>query len=281
WENRYSAFEPQRTKTGRRQYSLADLEKARLLKELAEKKHRIGEIAHLSIKDLEKLALSPAPTTPQEISSRPLSKHVQTLMNHVHLFAWEQVKNFLQKKRQELDLTTYIMDFILPTIQQMNLQVGQGQFSLAQEHILSALIKEQLILSKHNSKRKKNAQSKFVLTTPDGDLHDMGLVISSALCSHYGLQTLFLGPSTPKKDLCETALRFGASHILLASTVSEKEGAKTSLFSYVNFLDRNLPSSVSLLLAGRNTFNFSVSLQRQCKVLTSMQELIENLKALP
>ena len=30
-----------------------------------------------------------------------------------------------------------------------------------------------------------------------------------------------------------------------------------------------------------NTFGFSVSLQRQCKVLTSMEELIENLKALP
>ncbi|NUN07003.1 MAG: MerR family transcriptional regulator [Bdellovibrio sp.] len=281
WENRYNAFKPQRTKTGRRQYTLSDLQKARLLHELVEKNHRISDIAELGVKELEKMvSKGPDDSAPASLPRRP-SKYVQTLINHSALFAWDQVQSLLRKRRQDLSLIDYVLEFILPTIQQMNSLVAAGHFSVAQEHILSALIKEQLILSKQNSKRKKASRSKFVLTTPEGDMHDMGLVISSALCSYHGVQTLFLGPSTPKKDLCETALRFGASHILLASTVSEQEGAKTSLFSYVNFLDRNLPQNISLLLAGRNTFGFSVSLQRQCKVLTSMEELIENLKALP
>lgn len=281
WENRYKAFKPQRTTTGRRQYTLADVQKARLLQELVNQDHRISDIASLTVANLEKLVADSPTKSTSSRKDHGVSKHVMALINHSSLFAWDQALDLLQKKRQDLDLTSYVLEFIIPTIRQMNHLVAEGHFSLAQEHILSALIKEQLILSKQNSKRKKVLKSKFVLTTPDGDMHDMGLVISSALCSSYGVQTLFLGPSTPKKDLCETALRFGASHLLLASTVSEKEGAKTSLFSYVNFLDRNLPQNISLLLAGRNTFGFSVSLQRQCKVLTSMEELIENLKALP
>lgn len=55
WENRYEAFRPNRTATGRRMYSQSDLQKAILLRELLLRDHRIGEIADLSVAALQDL----------------------------------------------------------------------------------------------------------------------------------------------------------------------------------------------------------------------------------
>ena len=173
----------------------------------------------------------------------------------------------------------FIQQTLMPLVGHMGYLVGEGQFTVAQEHILSALVKEQLVLMRAKS-RKAKSESRLVMTTPEGDLHDMGIVISATLAAENSVKTLFLGPSTPKMDLCESCIRYKATHLLLASTVSEKEGAKESLYSYVNFLDKNLPKKVHILIAGRNTFEFKAKLERPVTYLKSMEEYIAYLKQL-
>lgn len=278
WENRYKAFSPQRTETGRRKYTILDIQKARLLQELVTKGYRIGDIAHLSVPELERWAPTHELSTPPS-KSLPKASVISKIIDLANAFRWMEAQDLLRKKRKDLDTIPYITELIVPLIGEVGYLVGQGQFTVAQEHILSALIKDQLILSRVENKKTKS-KSKIIMTSPDGDLHDMGLAISSTLSNHEGIHTLFLGPSTPKKDLCETALRYGATHIVLSSTVSEKEGAKESLYSYINFLDRNLPKKVSFVVAGRNTQNFSLQLERKLQVVSSIDEFLKFLSAL-
>lgn len=278
WENRYQAFSPQRTDTGRRLYTLQDIEKARLLDELSAKGQRIGDVAGLSLKELKKLVprIETLSSTNEDGVQDVFLKDV---LGKAHLFLWDEIKELLDKKRKAMNVAAFIQQTLMPLVGHMGYLVGEGQFTVAQEHILSALIKEQLVLMRAQS-RKTKSNSRLVMTTPEGDLHDMGIMISATLAADNAVKTLFLGPSTPKVDLCESCIRYKATHLLLSSTVSEKEGAKESLYSYVHFLDKNLPKKVHLIIAGRNTIEFKAKLDRPVTHMKTMEEFMTYLKEL-
>lgn len=279
WENRYNAFSPGRTKTGRRQYSIADIKKARLLKELVEKNYKIGDIAHLNHDKLQDLALTGNVATALAEAS-PYRQFVQKMIDQGVQFHWDEIRLELQKKRKGMDPKEYVITILAPLLAELGHQVAHQHYSIAQEHILSALIKEELVVCRaHDGKNK--SKTRMVMTTPEGDIHDMGIQMATTLASLEGITTLYLGPSTPQKDLCETCIRYGATHLLLSSTISEKEGAKNSLYSYVNFLDRNLPEAVTLLLAGRNTLDFQARPSgRPFEIFRTMADFTQKLGSL-
>ncbi|QLY26414.1 MerR family transcriptional regulator [Bdellovibrio sp. KM01] len=279
WETRYKAFKPKRSATGRRIYSRQDIQKARLLQTLLDKGYKIGNIAKLSLTDLEKILPQQEAVSSTLTPSPENLNFVNEAMDLAHLFKWDVLSENLHKTRSKMKPVAFVTDILTPLAGQMGYLVGAGQLSVGQEHILSAFIKEQLILIQS---AKKNAKSKarLIMTTPDGDLHDMGIAFASSLSRLEKIQTLFLGPSTPKIDLSETCLRYNATHLLISSTVSEEEGAKESLFSYINFLDRNLPGNVVFLLAGRNTMQTDLNLKRPLVTFRSMSEYHAYLKDL-
>ena len=53
WEKRYALVEPQRTESQRRMYTADDIKRLTLLKGLVDRGHSIGNIAQLSVEDLE------------------------------------------------------------------------------------------------------------------------------------------------------------------------------------------------------------------------------------
>lgn len=279
WETRYKAFKPKRSATGRRIYSRQDIEKARLLQALIDKGYKIGNIAKLSLTDLEKILPQQEAANGHPDPQNKNFESINKIMDLAHLFKWDDIAEIFHKRRRDMKPEIYIADILTPLAGQIGYSVAQAQLSVGQEHILSAFIKEQLILVQKETKKNK-LKSRLVMTTPEGDLHDLGISFASSLSRIAGLKTLYLGPSTPKKDLSETCLRYNATHLLISSTVSENEGAKESLFSYINFLDRNLPSHIVFLLAGRNTTQTNLNLKRDVALFSSMSEFQNYLKSL-
>ena len=55
WERRYGALSPSRTDTNRRMYCHEAIERLKLLRELTEQGHRIGNIARMPTEELQKL----------------------------------------------------------------------------------------------------------------------------------------------------------------------------------------------------------------------------------
>jgi MerR family transcriptional regulator, light-induced transcriptional regulator len=271
WEGRYEAFEPQRTETGRRKYSAKDLQKALLLRELLKRDYRIGEIAPLNLHELKrKMSSAQALST----ASRPARTEVQQAMKYLALQDWNELEALLVRTVRSLKPIPAILDLIVPLFQQIGLEISEGRLSIAQEHIVSALIKQQLYgLSVSKTKREN---LKLVVAAPEGDFHELGILSAHAIANVLKAQSLYLGPNTPKKDLCETATRFAATHILIAATVTKKEGARDDFFSYVHFLDQNLPDDVTFWLAGRASS--TIHLRRPCITMGSLTEYHEELK---
>jgi DNA-binding transcriptional MerR regulator/methylmalonyl-CoA mutase cobalamin-binding subunit len=274
WETRYVAFSPVRSETGRRLYSRDDLIKIRLLFRLLNQGQRIGAIAHLGLKQLELLAEkgeSLARDSESDLKGKALAR-VSEVMALAGRFGWDEIQKTLAKTQSALGHRKFVFEFLLGLIGEMNRQSDQGRFSVAQEHIMTAFLKENLYGVIAAAGKKANQAYRFVLATPEGDFHEMGVLIAAAILSLEGIKYVNLGPHVPKADLCEVSLRCQATHILISSTISGGIGPDRDFLKYVNFLDRQLDPGVIFLLGGRNAANEKFVLKRQFHILDSFSD---------
>ncbi len=253
WENRYQAFSPQRTDTGRREYSKKDIEKALLIRELLNRGHKISKIAPLSSQKLQSL-FEGFEEAQNEQRGHHKNKQVTQALELMFLQKWTELSELFRgvryKKTSEL-----VQLFFLPLLHELAVHVVAGRASVAQEHVLSSFLKEKIYSALSDLENRKIIKSpskkvRFVLATPEGDYHEIGLLLAHLLIRSYGYTSLYLGPHTPAQDLAETALRFEASHLLIVSTVSRKDGARQHLLNFVSDVQKKMGPDLKILLAG-------------------------------
>ncbi len=253
WENRYSAFVPKRGETGRREYSKSDVERALLLRELLKRGHRISKLAGLPQQKLHGL-FEQNETAKKDLKPNRKSTFVSQAMDLMALQKWEDLENHI-KSIQEKNASQLVHNFLVPVLQCLAAQVEAGFTSVSQEHVMSSFIKEKIYSALSGIKTKKSTRDifkkvRFVLATPEGDHHEIGLLLAHLLIRSHGFTSLYLGPHSPAQDLSETALRFNASHVLVVSTISPKGGARQETLTYVSAIKKRLGDHSQILIAG-------------------------------
>jgi methanogenic corrinoid protein MtbC1 len=274
WEGRYGAFQPHRTSTGRRVYGRSDVLRACAMKALVERGHRISAIANLNVERLREL-LADVPFAAEKAAS---SKQVASIIEASQRQAWARVEAEFEGCRRGKRPLEFIRSLIIPLLMEMGRQVAAGNLSIAQEHILSSFVREYLYSLKRAA-RKKPSKIRFVMASPEGDFHELGLLTAAAIASVSGFRVLYLGPNVPMRDLVESGTYFAATHVVLASTVSRTEGAKDDLLHVVNFLDRHLPENCEIWLGGRNCEDPSLQLgcERAVSRFASLEDFSQSI----
>ncbi|MBK9040074.1 MAG: MerR family transcriptional regulator [Bdellovibrionales bacterium] len=275
WEDRYAAIKPARSKTGRRLYSQNDVLKVRALFSLTQMGHRVGDIAQLGLNELNQMLNQDLGNG--NLENPNLSPFVKEIMTQAKQFAWQDVRKLIlgnhkmwtQQKGKTRSLN-WIHSLIVPLLSEIGRQTDAGHLSIAEEHILSAIIKESL--SFQFDKRPPNKKRpRIVFATPEGDYHDMGIAIGAYVANSLGANTLFLGAHMPKTELAAVCVRYKTTHLVLSSTSDKIDGAKDQYLKYLNFLDRNLNTKISIWLAGRNSQKYEPSLKRPFRIIESFE----------
>lgn len=283
WENRYSAFAPHRSNTGRREYSKRDVERALLLRELLKRGHKIGNVAQLNTQRLVGLFEQSAESPKSENVPRK-SKVVTEAMELMAVQKWSELSQ-LFKKIKSKNATELIQGFFLPVLNELTSQVQAGIVSIAQEHVFSSFLKEKVYsaLSDLENEKKPNKDHKkirFVLATPEGDFHETGLLLAHLLIRSFGFTSLYLGPHTPARDIAETALRFEATHLLIVSTISKKHGARQDLFGFVGDIRKTVGSHLQVWIAGSQAPKTPLAQENRLLNVGSFFEFDEHLRNL-
>lgn len=272
WENRYQAIVPDRTDKGRRIYSKEDLLKIKALKDLVDRGNQISSIAHLDLDELQKLLIEDQ----LEISKDTNHPAVNSIIKHSDVFAWDKVQKVFHDQRKKHSGKDLIFEFLLPLIKEINSLVEQNIFSIAREHILSAMIKEELYCLK-NSHIQKKSKSRFVFATPENELHEMGILIGSTLANIHQLSNLYLGPNTPRQQIADVCLRFEATHLVISST---DIGNTENFLHFVHFLDKQLPKNITFCIGGLIITNLAINLKRELQLFWTIEEVDSYLKSL-
>lgn len=261
WEKRYQAVVPARTDTGKRVYSETDVDRLKKLHELVKLGNAISDVAKLGQNDLDDMYDEFVGALPnghnglrQEIETQPkIDVHLslQNLILALRNYKLDIISHELEKVKNQLGSRDFALSLITPLLAEVGKQVENGVLNIAQEHSLSAVIKfhigQQLYTSLNNV---ADGGDVIALATPEGELHEFGIMIAALLCGYYNLKFYYLGASMPAESLTEACNQIGANIIVLGVSSSYNSSYARRLDEYINGLTENLNDKVEIYVGG-------------------------------
>ncbi len=203
WERRYAVVHPVRGPRGARLYDNDDIAHLRLLAQLVARGRAIGDIARLDRATLTSLVGEPAePGGAPELSGE--DGHVlEEVLAAAADFDAERARALLGKALLAMGSGDFVRRVGAPLLLEVGNRWHSGQLSVAEEHLISALLRDLLLgLGQVRAARRAPAA---LLATPSGERHDLGLALVALLFLEAGLSVTHLGADLPAAEIVRAA----------------------------------------------------------------------------
>jgi DNA-binding transcriptional MerR regulator len=225
WERRYDFLQPERQPSGHRLYSDEDLRVLRSVKLLLDRGQSVGEVATMGREALLRMTLPPGTVDGLGDRStsleRPASgslfpekkdKLVKALSDLDAGSARSIVKEFFKS-----DLPTEeIQRFVISASEEIGRLWAAGKVSVASEHMLSSLWKEQIHLLIEKAASDEPSGKTFLCAGFPDELHDLGLLFLKYELVAAGHEVVYLGTALPFEDL-DAGVRRLRPHVVCMS----------------------------------------------------------------
>lgn len=257
WEKRYNAVVPERAENKHRLYSEKDIEKLALLYKLTELGQSIGKIAHLELNELKEIysTLLHRPYDERHVVTPHHDKVdyegiLSNLQIALEAYKVDIISHEFEKAKNLVTPRDLCLNILIPLFQQIGKKVARGELSVAQEHTLSAICTWHVgQLIGHHYQRPSATSDFLLLTTPEGDLHQIGILGAALLCVHYQVKFYYLGASLPATSLAETANALRPTAVLLGATRGQLDEGHT-IDMYLQQLRQGLNVNVDIMIGG-------------------------------
>src|SRR6478735_8444124 len=241
WERRYDALEPSRSGGRARLYSPADLERLRLLKLAVGRGHAIGQIARLERAELERLSGQ----AEERIANDEIRSFIDEFLQAVQAFDSDRAQELLIRGSMLFSARSLVFDVLGPLLERMGKEWASGELCIASEHLGSTLVRDSL--SDLLRRLPKAATGELVLvTTPEGELHELGALLGAVTIALQGYRVLYLGANAPVPEIARAARGASASIVALSIVSLEPEQAIRA----VQQLLQALPEQVDFVVGG-------------------------------
>ncbi len=253
WEKRYQVFTPERSKGGQRLYSEVDLTKAKLIVSLIEQGHTISSLARHSLQELRSLLVVKNGDV-SESDRMFTSLETKKLVQHLENFNIDQVASGMQYLRLSLGVKEFIFKIVLPVIHEIEKLALKGIYSVTQEHIISTIVRDQL--GQINLANEGPNHDRFALATPEGNLHELPIMIAEIICNANRFSTNFLGASHPAECLSEAVNALKCKTIVMGVISSAQWNYEKNIVPYLESMDKYLKNNVKVILGGGREVDF-------------------------
>lgn len=243
WERRYTAIAPDRTATNRRLYSIEDIEKLSLLHRAVQAGHSIGQVAHLSIPELQRL-FADAPAAEPE--SQP-SPYMEECLRAVERLDAQGMEDALARAAALLGAAALIDRVLLPLLQSIGERWREGDVRTAHEHMASAIVRT-FLGRMLDAFQPPALAPRLIVTTPAGQLHELGALIAAVTAASEGWRVLYLGPNLPSEEIAGAAHQAGARAVALSIVYPPDD---PRLGQEIVSLRKHLGQEIPILAGGR------------------------------
>lgn len=196
WEQRYNLVQPKRTETNIRYYDDADLKLILNVALLNNNGFKISKIAKMSPVDIRDKVIALTEGT------LAYEDQIHALTVSMIEIDEERFDRVLSINQRSIGFDETMLRVIYPFLAKIGLLWQIGSISPAQEHFISNLIRQKLIVA-IDQYVYQGGGKKFLLFLPEGELHEISLLFASYLIKREGHKVIYLGQSTPKDDLIE------------------------------------------------------------------------------
>jgi DNA-binding transcriptional MerR regulator/methylmalonyl-CoA mutase cobalamin-binding subunit len=251
WEKRYGAAKPERTGTNRRLYSDEQVERLSLLRDITQGGHSISHVAKLPTEKLRELARESHATNGHSASAPITAPDTLTFLDEcvaaVKSLDARALDETLNRAATELGAQGLLQRVVAPLAQTIGDLWRDGTITAAHEHFASAVIR---IFLGHAARPFVGTDSApvLVVTTPDGQIHELGALLVGAAASNLGWHVTYLGASLPAAEIAGAARQNRARAVALSLVYPEDDA---SLPGQLTLLREALPADTALLVGGR------------------------------
>lgn len=268
WEQRYQTVQPHRTETNIRYYDdeqLRFLINVALLLKHGRKVSKIfqltGEQMHNEIKNLRTATVS---------SDKYDLMMVDRLVLSMIDLDEVEFDRILTEVVVKYGFEDTMLKVIIPFLEKVGVLWATGEVNVAQEHFISNLIRRKLMVAIDGLDPVVNTDAKkFILFLPEGELHEIGLLLAQYMIKRRGHKVIYLGQSVPMEDLTKVHEVYKADVLLTYFTIHlENQGVVNCLQGLMRFFgDRKV------MLCGPVANELALSLPRNFQKVSTIPDL--------
>jgi MerR family transcriptional regulator, light-induced transcriptional regulator len=264
WEKRYQFLTPDRTMTNIRSYSDRDLRTCINISILNRNGYKISRIVKMSSADVSGKIL--------EITENVYDFDVQIETLIVAMTELDESKfdKILTTSILKLGLENTVTQIIYPFFEKIGVLWQLGTINPGQEHFVSSLIRQKLIIAIDGQYVNPQSGAKlFLLFLPSGEYHEIGLLYAHYLIKKAGFKVIYLSQNVPFEDLIEVGHIKQPDYLFTSftSNITEKE-----LQEYITQLAEAFPKQ-TILVSGFQVREHNVKFPSNVKQISSSDEL--------
>jgi MerR family transcriptional regulator, light-induced transcriptional regulator len=265
WEQRYKILSPNRTGTNIRYYSEEDLKHLLNISLLNKNGFKISKLAKLSDKQLKDMVLD------LNANNLEFENQIDALILAMIEFSEETFEKIISTNILRIGFETCFLNIAFPLLQRIGLLWQTAAIRPAQEHFISNLIRQKIIVAIDGQLNYKMAWTKkCLLFLPEKELHELGLLFFNFILRSRGNHTLYLGPSVPMADIISTAEDYKPDFIF---TLCIAHPHKHQVQEYINTLSLNFPKT-TIIISGRQVLKYEVMIPHNVIIFETLQESI-------
>jgi DNA-binding transcriptional MerR regulator len=221
WERRYGIFDPARSDGGFRLYSQADEEQARAMQGLIAEGLSAAQAAAAVRQGRTPTGATASIAIAPDLAARELLSAIGRLDE-------EEANRVLDRALAALSFDAVADGVLLPVLRSIGEGWERGAVSVAQEHFASNLLRGRLLGLGRGWMTGVGPVA--LLAGPQGETHDLGLIVFGVSLRARGWRVAFLGGDTPLESIAETAEAINATLVVLAALSPEPlEAARPAL----------------------------------------------------
>ena len=240
WERRHSWVVPLRDERGRRLYDTAMIDRLALLQRLTGRGHPIRHVAALDSGALQDLLEEAAHTGYGAVDGL-----AEQMMQAVVDYRIDVLDRQLAIAIATLPAAMLVGQVVAPLLYEVGARWAEGRLSIAQERLLSSLLRVRL-LSVINSHPRERPPRLLFATLP-GERHEHGLLIAALLASTAGAPLLYLGTELPGPELARAANQLRVRAVGLSCVDA---GLSEEALPQIVDLERRLAPGIEVWLGG-------------------------------
>ncbi|MCK5701150.1 MAG: MerR family transcriptional regulator, partial [Cyclobacteriaceae bacterium] len=220
WEQRYSFIEPKRTDTNIRYYDDEDLKLILNIALLKNNGHKISMICTMDEKDLLYEV--------KQLMEKKLGfpGQIQGLTLAMLELDEDRFEKILSTNILQIGFERTMLNLIYPFFQKIGILWQTGAITPAQEHFISNLVRQKIIVAIDGIVDKLNVDAKsFLLFLPEGEYHELGLMYHHYLLRKYNHKVYYLGETVPFNGLVEISKLKNIDYLLtyFVTAIPEEE----------------------------------------------------------
>lgn len=270
WEQRYNFIKPQRTSTNIRYYSNDELKTILNIALLNKYGYKISHIDRMQPQEIRERILSLGDIA--AMRERIINDLLQEMVD-LNMFNFEKLLNDYIRAS---GIERTVIQIIFPFLEKIGLLWQTGHINPAQEHLVTNIIRQKLIVAIETTVSHVKVNKTFLLFLPEGEHHELGLLFVYYLLKSRGVSAIYLGANVPIKDVeyVISAKQPNVAFIHLTATASSFNFEKFLNLAHQKF------SKTSIVISGQLTLGYKKKTPENIQFIKSLAEVFEYISSL-